>query len=161
MKYKNLLALISYSLICTPNLNALLWGTNGFLNKFAAHKAFEGKDYKKAQTILEKQQVEQQTEIQLIKLRERLNAKEAAQIKAEQEKESLQFKNRLGIAFIVSLLIIGSFRAAFNYFKWPWLLNHENAIALEVGFALLIGCIILPVAWQLYLKNALKDLSFL
>lgn len=83
---------------------------------------------------------------ELEKINEKVDAEKTARIKAEQDKESLQFKNRLKNAFMISLFLVALFEILLHYFiKWSWLLNHKNAISLEVSFDLLIGCVVFGV----------------
>ncbi len=50
---------------------------------------------------------------------------------------------RLVIAFIVSLLLVGLFEVTIHYyFRWSWLLNHQYGLSLEVGFDILIICVV-------------------
>ena len=62
-----------------------------------------------------------------------------------QPQKNQNFIRQLVIAILVSLLIVWVFEATFRYFKWSWLLNHKNAISLEVGFGLLVGCVVFGV----------------
>jgi len=114
-------------------------------------------EVQQAKSIAEASQEEhKEAKRELDKIKETVTAEKKARSKVELEKDSLQFKNRLGIAFIVSLLIIALFEISLHYFiKWSWLLNNKNAISLEIGFDLLIGCVVFSVFVSRWRKKSL------
>jgi len=61
------------------------------------------------------------------------------------EKGMQKFHNQLVRAFIVSLLIVVLLIIIIHYFRWPWLLNHPHGLSLEVGFSILISCVIFSI----------------
>ena len=114
------------------------------LQKTLSKKESEVQQAKAIAEVSQEEHKETKRELDIIK--ETVSAEKAARSKVEQEKDRMQFKNQLKNAFMISLFIVALFEILLHYFiKWSWLLNHKNAIALEVGFDLLIGCIVFGV----------------
>jgi len=87
-----------------------------------------------------KKSVEQLNEIQ-----ERVKAETTARTKAEQEKDNQKFTYQLIAAIAISVLLVVLFEGWLHLYKWSWLWKHPNSIGLEVGFDLLIVCLIFGV----------------
>jgi hypothetical protein len=50
-------------------------------------------------------------------------------------------------AIAISIVLIGTFEFCVYFFKWQWLLNHQNKLTLEIGtdIALLLATLALFV----------------
>lgn len=124
-------------------------------------------EVQQVKAIAEKSQEEhKETKKELNKIKETASAEKATRIKVEHEKDRMQFKHQLINASTISLLLVALFEILLHYFiKWPWLLNHKNAMALEVSFDLLIGCIVFGVfisRWRKwYFISAVAPLCFM
>ena len=81
----------------------------------------------------------------LNEIQERVKAETTARTKAEQEKDNQKFTYQLIAAFAISVLLVVLFEGWLHLYKWSWLWKHPSGIGLEVGFDLLIACIIFGV----------------
>jgi hypothetical protein len=79
---------------------------------------------------------------QFNKIQERIKAEATARTKAEQEKDNQKFTYQLIVSIAISVLLVVLFEGWLHFYKWSWLWKHPNSIGLEVGFDLLMVCLI-------------------